>query len=39
MTEVKIKTQSRTVRIAGMTGLIILAGALIGFFMMLIYVK
>ncbi|MEK7072615.1 MAG: hypothetical protein AAB969_03525 [Patescibacteria group bacterium] len=38
-TQTKIKTQSRAVRIAGMTSLIILGGVLIGFFMALIYVK
>lgn len=34
-----LKTKTRAVRVASMTGLIIIAGILIGFFMALIYVK
>lgn len=35
----EIKIKSRPTRVAGMTGLIILAGAMIGLFMTFLYVK
>jgi len=39
MADSKTKTISRKVKIAGMTTLIVLASAMIGFFMLLIYIK
>jgi len=39
MTEVKTKVKSRTVRIVGMTSLIIVSGMLMSVFLTLMYIK